>query len=86
MNKALAVLATVLAAWVTYAALWGDVTSFELIVSYTVTGLLCWFLSSREPDWRATIKWCWVALSLVVIYAIVTGPLDYLRLQSAVPV
>lgn len=64
-------------------AIWGEATSAVLIVGFTLAGLLGWALSRRVPQWGGLIKWCWVGLSLLVIFAIVSGPLDYLRFTDS---
>jgi len=68
--------------YVAYLAVLGNAASVQLIGSFTIASLMAWGLSVMEPSWAARIKWVWVALSLLVAYGIVSGPLDYLRLNT----
>lgn len=69
-------------AYVANLAVYGDAASVQLIAVFTLASIFAWTLTLTEPRWAAYVKWIWVALSFVVIYGIVTGPLDYLRLSS----
>jgi len=63
-----------------YFAFWGEAASMQVVVIYVVASLGAWILTVVEKSWTARIKWTWVALSLAVIFAVVTGPLNNLQL------
>lgn len=69
-------------AYVAYLSIFGHAASVQLIMVFTLASVFAWTLTLVEPRWVAYVKWVWVALSLLVIYGIVSGPLNYLRLNS----
>ncbi|SLN19854.1 hypothetical protein [Pseudooctadecabacter jejudonensis] len=80
-----ALLIAVLAAafgYVGVAAVLGDAASANLVVGYVVASGLAAAVSYVRPGWAARVKWAWIILSLVVIYGIISGPLNYLRLNA----
>ncbi|WP_296417148.1 hypothetical protein [Pseudooctadecabacter sp.] len=66
--------------FVIYTGLWGDPASTSLIGAYVAASLAAWALSMVRKTWSARVKWAWIGLSLVVIYVILSGPLNFLRL------
>ncbi|WP_375280620.1 hypothetical protein [Pseudooctadecabacter sp.] len=80
MNRVLLAAVAAAFAYVFYTAIWGDPASTSLIAAYVAASLVAWALSIRRKDWAGRVKWAWVALSLVVIFGIVSGPLNFLTL------
>ncbi len=80
IGLALTVLFAMSGAYTCYLAIGFDAASPMVIIFYFITSALAWLASLAAKPRRGVIKWAWVALSLVVIYAIVSGPLNYLRL------
>lgn len=70
--------AGVVVVWLTFV---GEAASIEIGGAYMVASLLALIVTRFATSWSVAIKWVWVALSLVMIFAIVTGPLDYLQLS-----
>jgi len=68
-------------AFVIYEGLFGDAASTRLLGGYVAASAVAFALTKVVPPWTAKIKWAWVALCLVVIYSIVSGPLAYLQIN-----
>lgn len=68
------------AAYTCYLALGVNAASPLVIVGYGATSVVAWGAALVDKARARLVKWAWVAVSLVVIYAIISGPLDYLRL------
>lgn len=68
--------------YVAYLAVYGNAASSQLIISFTLASVFGWTLTLVEPRWTPYVKWVWVALSACLAYGIISGPLDYLRLNS----
>jgi len=67
-------------AYVVYVAIWGDPASVKLVGGYIAASLAAWALGRIVPDWAGRIKWAWVALSVLVMGSILSGPLNVLHL------
>jgi len=67
--------------YVVYLAWLVDAASPQVVAVYIAASLGALVTSYAEPRWASGIKWAWVLLSFVTIAAIVSGPLDYLRLS-----
>jgi hypothetical protein len=52
----------------------------RVVIAYILARALALDVSLTAKTWARAMKWVWVALSLAMIFAIVSGPLDYLRL------
>ena len=66
--------------WTLYLALFFDAASPLVMLAYVLSSVGAWIASviaRRRVRW---IKAAWVVVSLAVIFAIVSGPLDFLRL------
>ena len=81
MNYVLLLATAAAFAFVGYLALIGDAASPRIMAGYIVASLVALVASMVVKPWATKIKWVWVALSLLVVYAIFTGPLDSLRLN-----
>ena len=79
MNAAFVALLALAFGLVGWMALLGDPASVQLLGAYVGASVLALVIALRRPNWASKIKWSWVALSLVVIFAIVSGPLQYLQ-------
>lgn len=64
-----------------YLAILVNAASPQVVAFYIVASVAALAVSHFAKDWAGRVKWVWVALSLVVIYAVVSGPLNFLRVS-----
>lgn len=82
MINALLALVAAAGLYTIYLALLVNAASPQVIVAYIATSIAALVASKVAPPWAAILRWGWIAVSLAVIFAVVTGPLDYLRLPT----
>lgn len=63
-----------------YLAFWVDAASAQLVVFYVVASAAAWGLSLVAKPWATWVKWTWVVLSLAMLFAVITGPLNDFQL------
>lgn len=82
MINALLALVAAAGLYTIYLALLVNAASPQVIVAYIAASIGALIASKIARPWASTIRWAWIAVSLAVIFAVVTGPLDYLRLPT----
>lgn len=64
-----------------YLAIWVSAASLQVLAAYLAASIAAFALAWVHKPWAAGAKWGWILVSLAMVFAIVSGPLDYLRLS-----